>query len=90
MSGAYGEPWRIEGFNGKLFIVDSRDFTRSGKDHLQRMVDCVNACAGMEDPEAEVKRLRTTVAAVEHTAEVLQDRVNELEDQLQRCLAGTL
>jgi hypothetical protein len=38
---------------GELFLP-----TPVGADLTKRAMDCVRACAGMEDPEAEIEKLR--------------------------------
>jgi len=41
--------------------------------NANRIVACVNACAGMDDPAAEISRLRARVAELEGAAKELAD-----------------
>lgn len=66
------EPWTTDNRipTHPFYITGQREL--SNNDYLRAM-QCVNACAGMEDPESEIQSLR--------------DRVKELEEQLNniRC-----
>lgn len=57
------EPWNID------FICEHEGFGWSGnsfdKADRLRIVQCVNACAGMDDPEEEIKSLRERVKELE-------------------------
>ena len=67
----YGEPWRVQhGDESEWFLVLKNGAFPSGIADAERIVACVNACAGMDDPAAELARL--------------QARVNELTGKLGR------
>ena len=60
------EPWpeNARELNGTdLLVVVGQERIKSGSfaglANRQRAVACVNACAGMNDPAAEIERLRT-------------------------------
>ena len=77
MSGKYGEPWEVStdffdpwavsvekpklGEYVHVSVDDEDDLPK-----LQRVVDCINACAGMDDPQAEIERLRAIETAAVH------------------------
>ncbi len=52
------EPWKLEdprtAFDANWSVI----FVSNQKD-APRIIACVNACAGMEDPQAEIDQLRT-------------------------------
>ena len=61
----FGEPWSVE----NLDVVSNVEDAETGDKELvipfrlsmpyrDRIVDCVNACAGMDDPEGEIKALK--------------------------------
>ena len=62
----YGEPWK---FNQGEPSIESRDddAVLTGIDYvideakIQRAVSCVNACAGMVDPAAEIQVMREAI-----------------------------
>ena len=64
------EPWRVldGGCDGGIAIVQISHITRDVweiprcAEDLHRIVACVNACEGMDDPAAEIERLRARVA----------------------------
>lgn len=54
----YGEPWRID--DRDFGLVDSKELeVEVGLPEFdRRIIACVNACAGMDDPAAEIESLR--------------------------------
>jgi hypothetical protein len=69
----YGEPWaicydgQIDGADGRLIVrlpfESYKEFNElKQRDELRRIVACVNACAGMDDPVAEIAALKSTAA----------------------------
>lgn len=55
----YGEPWGLSSFRN--CIVTRGGQTEDIRDALRnRSLKCVNACAGMADPAAEIARLKST------------------------------
>jgi hypothetical protein len=72
----YGEPWK---FSRGEPSIESRDddAVLTGIDYeiddakIQRAVSCVNACAGMADPAAEITAMREAIReAIEHLCNV--------------------
>lgn len=55
----FGEPWRT----AFSYIYDREDFTITG--FKDRIVACVNACAGMAAPEAEIQAMREAIKKAE-------------------------
>lgn len=60
--------------------LDERDFAeyrRTGNDPMEpranRIVSCVNACAGMADPDAEIQAMRTAIKRAYRALEVVYD-----------------
>lgn len=62
---SYGEPWRqdyLRGRNG--FIINAKDDAVTGMNGWQRdedffrAIQCVNACAGIADPEKAIQAAR--------------------------------
>lgn len=86
----YGEPWKV----GR---IDRPMEDRHGHDPLMlhstasRAVRCVNACAGMADPAAEIANLKMELDAscnAEHLRQV-RDENKVMRDQLYRiCKEG--
>lgn len=67
----YGEPWTHEGFrvwNGEDRLI--AEIWNASDEHGNRIVACVNACAGIDDPSAEIARLRADVARLENAIKV--------------------
>jgi hypothetical protein len=64
----YGEPWRMEPDSRTyLEVVKNRhEITMAGRGATLRAVQCVNACAGMADPAAEIQAMRDIVAAAQN------------------------
>lgn len=63
----FGEPWSDSEFRGMADCQDRNgtpivcDFHFVHDEHRARIVSCVNACAGMSDPAAEIQALREAV-----------------------------
>ena len=72
----YGEPWS-KATEGNGFAVYARNDTVYGiiehtsfdVRYANRIVQCVNACAGMADPAAELAAMREAVAVTQALAE---------------------
>ncbi|MEO0966023.1 MAG: hypothetical protein AAFY08_13015 [Planctomycetota bacterium] len=72
------------GVNGPdgVGINKGEEFELFSEADARRIVSCVNACAGMDDPEATIKAMRTALAgAVMH---VPAGRAVEINDLLAR------
>lgn len=56
------EPWRTNGIwidaGTSATVAYCRNGNPNDADNAARAVQCVNACAGMDDPAAEIARLR--------------------------------
>ena len=68
MSNHTPEPWKCEGhvvyFQNRMGGFSLRDCP-SPEDTARRIVACVNACAGMADPAAEIAELKRQRTALE-------------------------
>lgn len=100
------EPWinDVYGFVGSNTgcIADLRVY-HNRRENARRIVACVNACAGMDDPAAEIARLRAEVEkmhdiaiSVYHTMEYDEDmsavsemRTAKFSDRLKAAIAAT-
>lgn len=79
----FGEPWE---HNGRGDLVDCRGDKlaigyyggEADVRHDDRIMVCVNACAGMSDPAAEIARLRAEVAAKNARLERLDAVLDEI------------
>ena len=74
----YGEPWRfIHGRDitdeGYSYICDASGFIFNDA-HDERIIACVNACAGMSDPAAEIAALRKVAEAAERYADLVNSK----------------
>ena len=70
----YGEPWALDttdGFLNKVVSTDGKCV--SGLEPTRRAIQCVNACAGITDPAAELAAMR---GAIKEAHAALQNRVN--------------
>lgn len=66
----YGEPWALDATDGFLNKVVSTDGKCvSGLGPTRRAIQCVNACAGMADPAAELAAMREAIAVAQALAE---------------------
>lgn len=62
--GKFGEPWtkRQNRFTGHFTIHNDKCSAVNGDENIQRIVDCVNALEGVEDPAAYLEELRRVQA----------------------------
>ena len=68
----FGEPWEYTSFRN--CIRDRHNVLRQIEDDLRdRSRVCVNACAGMSDPAAEIQALRDAVKEAREALERLAD-----------------
>ena len=75
----FGEPWD---FDGENWIADSHNAEILNLDSIhsknaKRLIACVNACAGMADPAAEMQAMRDAAASA---CEFLQGIEDHLDD----------
>lgn len=74
----YGEPW-TEYTNWDEIICRNQEtilYPASSLEHCARAIQCVNACAGMTDPAAELAAMREAIKeAFEALQQVSQCRV---------------
>lgn len=90
------EPWvldddspyfTVSDSNGKYIIAGEMDgwmipfATDDGNVNAARVVACVNACAGMADPAAEIAALRESLADAESRIEQLTDQLRASVDR---------
>lgn len=102
--GQYGEPWRTMAppNGGVLLRMGQDDLTLQSvqifpKEKGERIKECVNACAGMEDPEKEIADLRAQntslfrlladirAAAGDPSGRLMQDELVEHIRKLKEC-----
>ena len=64
----YGEPWRVVSLaDGGIASSDgSPIIDKLGQSH--RAISCVNTCAGMADPAAEIEAMRVVVKGIRFVA----------------------
>lgn len=97
--GQYGEPWfKACGTGGEaqvlkysLELVTTLAPTNGKHEEATRIVQCVNACAGMDDPAREIADLvRAAKAAIEMYCEM--GGMEEVKDLVKvlRCSEGTV
>lgn len=68
MSGRGSYPWKFREQSSKIndwYLLDGDDYPISRKKEGHRIVACVNACQGMDDPQAEIEALRHRVTEAE-------------------------
>lgn len=71
----FGEPWTRSFTNAfKINTGELRHFECGWRD---RAISCVNACAGMSDPAAEIQALRE---AVKEAGDAFEDLISLLPD----------
>jgi len=66
----YDEPWDFDGENW-ITDVDNKEVLNLDSIHsknAKRLVACVNACAGMTDPAAEIQAMREAIRNASHFA----------------------
>lgn len=68
----YGEPWQATtAREGSIITCDDRPIFESYK-LVKRAVVCVNACAGMADPAAEIQAMRDAIKEAHDALETAQ------------------
>jgi hypothetical protein len=78
------ESWEARGVvifycpDGDVFLIGK---TQTKKD-ARRIVACVNACAGMDDPAVEIKAKDTRIAELEEQLSAEREKVDRLRDNL--------
>ena len=95
------EPWRVMGscaqwemariFSGARYIgsIGNSDETESEtRANADRIVSCVNACAGMEDPELEIGEIQTKLQEALAAIENQKDFISALKAQRDELLAA--
>ena len=100
MSERTKEPWRVMGpcaqwetariFSGARYIgsIGNSDETESEtRANADRIVSCVNACAGMEDPELEIGEIQTQLQEALAAIENQKDFISALKAQRDELLA---
>lgn len=61
------------------FYDQQRNLYRNGEENATRIVQCVNACAGMDDPAAEIAELKRKAAIYTGLMEVIHsDMIREV------------
>jgi hypothetical protein len=88
--GIYGEPWEfvdgeVCGHDGHpIYSIDPHtDFTLE-----PRIISCVNACLGMEDPEAALVRLRKVEEAARDFIAALDSAETAMMAESDACIAA--
>lgn len=76
----YGEPWREQTVSFIPGTIEDRDgnVVNALKQKL-RAIACVNACAGMADPEKEITAMREEIAAADTSSE--SELIQETQSQ---------
>ena len=78
---SYGEPWRHDGPFGDVYGIEGNKVAKTpGPVKALRVAACVNACAGLPDPEKDVAEMREILREVAkcHTTRAEDDAVREL------------
>jgi len=85
----FGEPWQNELGDFEIYPSTGGDATAyaEGARTRDRVIACVNACAGMRDPAAEMQALRDAVKEARRAICDLRLHVSEDCDQSQANLA---
>ena len=70
----FGEPWQNELGDFEIYPRTGGDATAyaEGARTRDRVIACVNACAGMANPAAEIQAVRDALAAIERHARDLR------------------
>lgn len=81
------EPWRIFSSAQPSCIVDDAGDICRARSPLDaaRIVACVNACAGMDDPSAEIARLRAQRTELAKALRACVDNYYNSEGDEQSC-----
>lgn len=64
----FGEPWNLDTGDDDI-LIRSRFGQVVSTNTLERIVSCVNACAGMSDPAAEIQALREAASCLSRLAD---------------------
>ena len=89
----YGEPWKPRTEGSRTVIINPG---ATGADfdlpiHAARAFSCVNACAGMADPAAEIAAMREAIseayAALDACSHNLHSAYGKLSDNADAALA---
>lgn len=83
----YGEPWEAPGGYGKYALnVLNR---KKEQVHLyverDRVAACVNACAGMADPSAEIQAMRVAIKEIYAEADAYADGASDASTHDKFC-----
>lgn len=57
----FGEPWKTANYRDGGIVTSYDQPIMEGFKLVKRAVACVNACAGMSDPAAEIQALRDAI-----------------------------
>jgi len=89
----FGEPWKTTNYRNGGILTSYDQPIMEGFKLVKRAVTCVNACAGMRDPAAEIQALRDAVKEAYRVIEnarfvhqaittyAPQDAVDKIENQ---------
>ena len=86
----FGEPWSDSEFRGMADCQDRNgtpivcDFHFVHDEHRARIVSCVNACAGMSDPAAEIQALRDKLEQAEAMIGCYKQECSLLREKLSK------
>lgn len=78
----YGEPWRVDSARGVMdknndAICYPMGTARFERIMAERIADCCNALAGVQDPAAHLANLNATIALCEDTIKTMNDALKE-------------
>lgn len=75
----FGEPWQNELGDFEIYDRTSGDAVAYAEDAKKRdrVIVCVNACAGMADPAAEIQAMREAITQAHQALKIIHDVVNE-------------
>jgi hypothetical protein len=65
-------------------VTDKKSFNATDAANVKRIVACVNACAGMEDPERDIWGLRHDLADYIAMFHAQSQKIKELKAELER------
>lgn len=91
----HNEPWTLADINGFPVVHDTTDAVVFLTDAVNtpRIIACVNACAGFDDPAREIAWLQSTLASMTKTVETLTRHIDQIEtdlDILESCYEKAL
>jgi hypothetical protein len=80
MSNKFREPWADGLYCGVMMLISKADDQRivMNGEIRKRIADCVNACAGMDDPVAEIERLKSIATETAMQNEYVKEAINSL------------